>query len=87
MARRPVPDVGHNHAVEFGTVSDEKKACGVVSLVNRGSRKASFAVTWDKALPLTFSPSQVLLCMTRVVGIRPGVKAWIVDLVRASSSE
>ncbi|CAN0151850.1 unnamed protein product, partial [Hapterophycus canaliculatus] len=58
LARRPTPAVVHNHAVEFGTVCDEKKAFGAVSLVNKGSRKATFSVICDKALPLTFSPSE-----------------------------
>lgn len=59
LARRPTPTVIHNRAVEFGTVSDEKKAFGAVSLINKGSRKATFSVTWDKTLPLVFSPSEV----------------------------
>lgn len=59
LARRPTPAVIHNRAVEFGTVSDEKKAFGVVSLINKGSRKAAFSITWDKTLPLVFSPSEV----------------------------
>lgn len=59
LARRPTPAVVHNHAVEFGTVSDEKKAYGAVSLVNTGSRKASYSITWDKTLPLAFIPSEV----------------------------
>ena len=59
LARRPTPAVIHNRAVEFGTVSDEKKAFGVVSLINKGSRKAAFSITWDKTLPLIFSPSEV----------------------------
>lgn len=49
----------HNRTVEFGTVSNEKKAFGTVSLINKGSRKASFSVTWDKTLPIVFSPSEV----------------------------
>ncbi len=61
LARRPTPAVVHNRAVEFGTVSDEKKAFGAVSLINRGSRKASFSITWDRTLPLVFSPSEVWL--------------------------
>lgn len=40
-------------------MSDEKKAFGAVSLINKGSRKATFSVTWDKTLPLVFSPSEV----------------------------
>lgn len=59
LARRPTPAVVHNRAVEFGTVSDEKKAFGAVSLINKGSRKATFSVNWDKTLPLIFSPSEV----------------------------
>lgn len=59
LARRPTPAVVHNRAVEFGTVTDEKKAFGAVTLINKGSRKASFSVTWDKTLPLAFSPSEV----------------------------
>eukprot|EP00903_Cladosiphon_okamuranus_P009303 g8875.t1 len=61
LARRPTPAVIHNRAVEFGTVSDEKKAFGAVSLINKGSRKAAFSVTWDKTLPLVFSPSEGVL--------------------------
>ncbi|CAN0367990.1 unnamed protein product, partial [Scytosiphon promiscuus] len=59
LARRPIPAVIHNRAVEFGTVCDEKKAFGAVSLVNKGSRKANFSIIWDKALPLAFGPSEV----------------------------
>lgn len=59
LACRPIPAVVHDHLVEYGTVSDEKKAYRTVSLVNTGSRKASFFVTWDKALPLIFTPSEV----------------------------
>lgn len=59
LARRPTPAVVHNRTVEFGTVSNEKKAFGTVSLVNKGSRKASFSVTWDKTLPIVFNPSEV----------------------------
>lgn len=59
LARRPTPAVAHNRTVEFGTVSNEKKAFGTVSLINKGSRKASFSITWDKKLPVSFSPSEV----------------------------
>lgn len=59
LARRPTPAVGHSRTVEFGTVCDDKKAFGVATLMNKGSRKASFSVTWDKTLPLVFSPSEV----------------------------
>lgn len=68
LARRPTPAVVHNRAVEFGTVCDEKKAFGAVSLVNKGSRKAAFSVTWDKALPLAFTPSEVRGCRTGNAG-------------------
>lgn len=59
LARRPIPAVVHDRAVEFGTISDGKKAYGAVSLANKGSRKATFSVAWDKTLPLVFNPSEV----------------------------
>ena len=59
LARRPTPAVVHNRTVEFGTVSNEKKAFSKVSLINKGSRKASFSVTWNKMLPIIISPSEV----------------------------
>lgn len=59
LARRPVPAVFHDHVVEFGTISDEKKAYRALSLVNTGSRKASWTIKWDRTLPIVFSPVEV----------------------------
>lgn len=59
LARRPIPAVVHTQAVEFGSVTDDKKAHGTVKLVNNGSRKACFAIKWDTDLPLVFSPAKV----------------------------
>lgn len=62
LARRPTPAVVHSRTIELGTVCDEKKAFGSVSLINKGSRKANFSILWDKTLPLIFSPSEVSVC-------------------------
>ena len=59
LARRPIPAVVHTQTVEFGTVSDDKKAYGSVQLVNEGSRKARFTITWDSDLPLVLNPPEV----------------------------
>lgn len=49
----------HTQAVEFGSVTDDRKAHGTVQLVNKGSRKACFAIKWDADFPLVFTPSEV----------------------------
>lgn len=59
LARRPTPAVIHTQAVEFGSVTDDKKVHGTVKLVNNGSRKACFTIKWDEDLPLVFSPAEV----------------------------
>ncbi|CAM9727980.1 unnamed protein product, partial [Discosporangium mesarthrocarpum] len=59
VARRPVPAVEHEGILSFGQVASDRKAHGTITLVNKGSRKGTYLITWDKSLPITITPAQV----------------------------